>query len=235
MKRQLINTPVFRYERKFIDENSGLAETEHKIKLNPAGFSEIYSSRFVNNIYFDTPDYRFYLDNISGKSERVKIRIRWYGDLFGEIYKPVLEFKIKKGYLGRKLHFSLTPFLLNEDFNFQSLFTVFEKSKLPGWVFEELTGLGPTLLNSYRRKYFLSFNKHFRITLDDRLKYTNIERNNNTFSVGGINNRDIVVELKYDENKDNTAFNVSNHFSFRLSKNSKYVNGVEMLRKNVIL
>ena len=235
MEEHTKQTPGFRYERKFIDENSSLTETEHKIKINPAGFSEIYNSRFVNNIYLDTPDYRFYLDNVSGKSERKKIRVRWYGELFGEIYKPVLEFKIKKGYLGRKLHFNLSPFSLNEDFSLQSLLAVFERSELPGWVIEELTGLEPTLLNSYRRKYFLSFNKYFRITLDDRLKYTKIERNNNTFAEGSINNRDVVVELKYDENKDHMAFTVSNHFSFRLSRNSKYVNGVEMLTKNVIL
>ena len=64
MERQIEHTPGFRFERKFIDENSSLTETEHKIKHNPAGFSEIYHSRFVNNIYLDTPDYRFYLDNI---------------------------------------------------------------------------------------------------------------------------------------------------------------------------
>lgn len=234
MKQQEKHIPTFRYERKFIDENNSLVATEQKIKLNQAGFTEIYHSRFVNNIYLDSTDYRFYHDNVSGKSERIKIRIRWYGDLFGEVEKPILEFKIKKGYPGRKLHFELTPFLLNENFNFQLLQSVFEKSNLPEWVREELSELEPALLNSYRRKYFLSFNKLFRLTLDDQLKYISIAKNNNTFANERTNNSDVVVELKYDEKSDNIAFNVSNHFSFRLRKNSKYVNGIDILKENLV-
>ena len=44
---------IYRYERKFIFTNKTAREVETMIKLLKGGFSEIYSERFINNIYFD--------------------------------------------------------------------------------------------------------------------------------------------------------------------------------------
>lgn len=41
-----------------------------------------------------------YQDNLIGISDRMKVRIRWYGALLGLIEEPVLELKIKRGFLG---------------------------------------------------------------------------------------------------------------------------------------
>jgi hypothetical protein len=47
-----------------------------------------------------------YWDNVSGLSKRVKVRIRWYGDLYGHIQSPILEFKIRNNTLGSKVSFN---------------------------------------------------------------------------------------------------------------------------------
>jgi len=226
-----IKETAYRYERKFIAANKNLIEAVAIIKNNPSCFSEIYQSRHVNNIYFDTPDYTHYLDNISGQPDRKKIRIRWYGEIFGKTKSPVLEFKIKRGLVGKQLQFQLSPFSIDNNLNSNILSEVFSESGLPEWVLEDLEKHSPTLLNSYRRKYLLSFNKYFRITLDDQLLYTDIAKNNNTFSKQIKDDSAIIIELKYNEDKDSLASSVSNHFPFRLYKNSKYINGIELLKK----
>jgi len=86
----------FRYEKKFIIDQLCHQEIEQLIKHNPAMFSEIFYERRVNNLYLDSLDFTNYNENLSGITERLKIRIRWYGKVFGVIKKPTLELKIKK-------------------------------------------------------------------------------------------------------------------------------------------
>ncbi|MFT6321967.1 MAG: hypothetical protein ACJAT4_002902 [Granulosicoccus sp.] len=43
------------------------------------------------------------------------------------------------------------------------------------------------------------------------------------------NDTDVVMEMKYDVDDDQEAGKVSSAFPFRLTKNSKYVNGVDHL------
>ena len=95
MIADVLNPTSFRYERKFLVSELNRFEIESIVRLHPAIFSEIYHQRSVNNIYFDTMNVSNYLDNINGVKQRLKVRIRWYGDLFGFIDKSVLEFKIK--------------------------------------------------------------------------------------------------------------------------------------------
>ena len=83
------NTEKYRYERKFFISKLTKYEVESLIKLHPAMFSEIYFPRFVNNLYFDSFNMKSYFDSVDGSPNRRKIRIRWYGDLFGDIEKPV--------------------------------------------------------------------------------------------------------------------------------------------------
>ena len=91
------NSELFRYERKFKISEIDRNYVETLVKYHPAMFSEIFHERIVNNIYFDTLNMDYYYDNKSGSSKRMKVRIRWYGNQFGLIEKPVLELKIKDG------------------------------------------------------------------------------------------------------------------------------------------
>ncbi|MCK5822867.1 MAG: VTC domain-containing protein, partial [Bacteroidales bacterium] len=171
-----------RFERKFTISRLSKQEIELVIKQNSALFSEIFHQRYINNIYLDTPNLTFFFDNNIGKSNRKKIRIRWYGDMFGIISHPILEFKIKTGAAGRKLSFPLKSFNFDKNFSIDSLKQVFHNSNLPLWVLNQLNVLEPTLANRYKRKYFRSFDKNFRITIDSDITYANITSRINTFA-----------------------------------------------------
>ncbi len=224
-----------RYERKFYLQNFSFERAETIIKHNPARFTEIHQQRFINNIYFDTPKLTFFFDNVVGKSTRKKIRIRWYGELFGKIEKPVLEFKLKSGATGNKLSFPLIGFTLDKSFNQKTLKIIFDKSNLPDWVREDLFTVEPTLINRYSRKYFQSFDKRYRSTIDHQLKYVNVDRTFNYFTRTETDNSSVIVELKYSYEDDNKANLITNHFPFRITKSSKYVNGIESMRVGLAL
>ena len=222
------NQDISRYERKFVINDLTYAGIEQEARNHPAAFSEIFHQRFINNIYFDSNDLDFFYDNVSGKGSRKKARIRWYGDLFGNIEKPVLEFKVREGYLGNKLSFNLKPFVLDENFNWHLIKNIFNKSDLPDWANEILNHLSPALLNRYSRKYFLSFNGRFRLTIDSDLSYHAIEPTHNTF-LKSYHSDEFIVEVKYDFENDKDAPFITNNLPFRLTKSSKYVNGMEFL------
>ena len=222
-----VSSSLFRYERKFVVRGEHYAELESMVKLHPALFSEIFHQRYINNIYLDDDSFKNYRDNIDGSADRVKVRIRWYGDLFGSIEKPVLEFKIKKALVGRKESYKLAGFSLDESFNAQTLKTVFQNSNLPDKILESLRGLNPVLLNCYRRKYFLSKDKHYRITIDNELGYYQLKNNFNWFTNKMSDKDSTIIELKYAYDLDTKANTISSLFPFRMTKSSKYVNGVE--------
>ncbi len=222
----------FRFERKFtVPDNFSLKIIEQSIKRNKALFREVFHLRQVNNIYFDTAGYNDYFDNVLGVSDRKKIRVRWYGDTFGEIKKPVLEIKIKKGLVGDKWSYKLKPFVLNNDFNNDMIQQVFKSSELPLPILESVKIVNPTLLNSYSRQYFLSADNKFRVTLDFKLLYHKIDKRFNNFNFAPVPDKNKIVELKYGLLDDDRANAISTQFPFRLNKNSKYVNGINTIKQ----
>ena len=191
-------------------------------------FSEIFSKRFVNNIYFDSIDLKNYHDNVDGSTYRKKVRIRWYGDLFGTIEKPVLEIKTKNGLLGKKESFALAQFKLDEAFSFDNIKDDIDKADIPEIVSLELRSLEPVVVNRYCRKYFMCANTDYRITVDSGLLFYAVSSKNNSFLHRALND-EIILEVKYDEDKDDIVTNITSHFPFRLSKSSKYVTGINKL------
>lgn len=229
MSNELATSYKWRHERKFLILELSLQELESIVKLHPHMFLERYRKRFVNNIYFDSMMLKNYLCNVDGNSERIKVRIRWYGNLFGFIEKPVLELKIKNGMLGRKESFPLSPFSLDQHFATQKIMAIVKKSNVPDAVKKEMHYLEPVLLNRYKRKYYSSIDKNYRITIDSDMVFYNMGRHNNSFLSRMVDNQNLVLELKYDENMYRYVEEITNRFPFRFTKNSKYVNGVEML------
>lgn len=221
----------FRYERKFtVPDEQGISVVEQIILHNSYLFREVFHERQVNNIYFDTPGYSDYFDNVLGVWDRRKIRIRWYGDTFGVIEKPVLEIKIKKGLVGDKWSYKLNPFTLNNDFTSAMIQDIFKQSELPKPILESCKMVSPTLQNSYSRRYYLSADNRFRVTLDFKLIYRRIAGRFNNFNFTPKRDPNKIVELKYALNNDVDANAISTQFPFRLNKNSKYVNGINTIK-----
>ena len=229
MIADILNPTSFRYERKFLNSELNRYEIESLVKLHPAFFSEIHHQRFVNNIYFDTSNMSNYFDNVIGISQRLKVRIRWYGDLFGFIEKPVLELKIKKGFLGSKRKFPLDSFYLGCGYTLKAQQDIFAKSGVPDALTEYLKSLRFTLLNRYSRKYFESADHKFRITIDFDMEFYKIGTANNSFIEKFVDRKNTILELKYSDKHDEEARFITNHFPFRMTKSSKYVSGIEKL------
>lgn len=217
-----------RYEKKFVTRMP-YYEIERIIRLNPALFLGVFKERKINNIYLDGIDYKNYFDNLNGNSSRFKIRIRWYGETFGKI-EPRLELKIKNGEFGWKFIFPLKPFKLDNNFSAKFLQEeVLMKSKLPDWLAEQIKFFYPALLNFYKRKYFVSADGKYRITLDREMVFYRIKKNNNTFREKIIDNEHSIVELKYKRGDYKEAHWITQNLPFRISANSKYIKGIDVL------
>ena len=219
----------FRFERKFLISEYTYEEIEVLIRVHPASFREIYEQRYVNNIYLESHGWDSFFDNIEGHGKRTKVRARWYGDLMGKIARPILEFKSKRGLVGRKRSFGLQPFTLIEGFDQRDFSEVVDGSGLPADVLIDLCQLRPVLLNRYSRKYYQSADRKFRITLDSNLSFFRFLGCFRGHTVSSISPRTTILELKYSMKDDDGVSMITNLFPWRVSKSSKYVTGVELL------
>lgn len=219
--------PQHRYERKFVLSNIPKSEMVQRIKLHPALFREIFHTRRINNVYYDTEDLQFFEDNRIGIADRKKIRVRWYGETFSEAKNPKLEYKIKAGLLGDKYTFPLKPAEIAMPLNGEQFQENVLDNDLPNPVTEELKKLRPTLLNSYSRSYYQSADKKFRLTIDENLTYYKIDRIQSNFVRKHVEENLIILEMKYAPENDRLAGKISGAFPNRLDKSSKYVTGLE--------
>ncbi len=218
----------FRYERKFTAGHLSLHQVSHTIKFHPSFFREIFYKRQINNIYFDTYDLAFLKHNQIGIAERKKVRIRWYGIDISKVIDPVLEIKTKKGLVGDKWSYPLETFNLKDIFEPSFLKKVISGVNIPPIIKELFLPLKPTLINSYQRQYFQSFNKKYRITIDSELTYRKITTLFSISTPYPFKELHTIVELKYGLDADTNVDAISSKFPFRLDKSSKYVNGMEL-------
>jgi len=222
----------YRYERKFLVSSLSREEVESIIKLHPAIFGEIFHQRFVNNVYLDSCKLINYYDNIEGQSRRKKVRIRWYDNLFGKITKPVLEIKIKNGELGRKISHVLEPFEISQGTDLTSVCGLNQDllySSLPG-----IRSLVPTLLNRYSRKYFISHDGLYRITVDSDQSFSRIYGRGSASENHVEDHKSVVMEVKYSREQDMNAHTITSRFPFRMTKNSKYISGMQQTSQDLI-
>ena len=219
-----------RYERKFYVTELSPLEMLALIRHNPAVFREIFYKRFVNNLYLDTPDLRFYNENVVGADQRQKVRIRWYGDLLGEISQPTLEIKIKSGLIGTKRSYRLPPLQMKPGFKFVDWLALLRKSEVPDCLCSWLAQYQPSLINRYARQYFLSADKAFRATIDSEMCFGSLGRMADTLLRWAEGCPHTVMELKYPPEFEPAAADITSVLPFRVTKSSKYVNGIEAVR-----
>ncbi len=217
-----------RFERKIIESILDPRKIELIIKNHPALFKEIYHPRRINNIYLDTELKKDFNENEDGINKRKKIRIRWYNKTFGQI-KPSLEIKTKKGLISGKEVFELPILEINKEIKWNKIKKII-LDYAPERLKNEIKKRVPMLLNSYKRKYFISKDKRFRLTLDTELTVYKINKLKNNFLQKVSKKNNIIIELKYKPEHDEHASYIINHLPFRLDKNSKYVNGIKLIK-----
>jgi SPX domain protein involved in polyphosphate accumulation len=217
----------YRYERKFLVEGLDHRQAIMLIKRHPYMFYQPYPPRYINNFYLDTAEMGNYYDNVGGAEDRRKVRLRWYGELFGEIEKSTLEFKIKRGLVGTKRLYPFGGFPLGEGYNAGELRRLGRSSDLPEEIKVVLLTQEIVLLNRYYRYYFATRDNRFRLTVDTDLNYYRVGRYNNQFAHHQTDFRNVIVEMKYEKDLDLEAQRVSGFFPFRVTKSSKYVQGID--------
>lgn len=206
-----------RYERKYRVEQAHHQVVQAVIRQHPAGFRPLFPPRQINNLYFDTPDFVAFQDNVTGAPKRIKHRLRWYGDHFHEILNPVLEVKLKHNLVGWKNYHPL-PEGSYPASDFPIL--VEHCRRLLGKGLE----LQPVLFNTYRRSYWAAPALPFRLTIDTGLYFGPYQAHR--APVLPFEDAATVIEVKYDQQDDEATAFILQHLPFRLSKNSKYVTGI---------
>ncbi len=219
---------MYRYERKFHIEGLTRSQVEAVVRQNAGLFSEIYQRRWINNIYLDTWSLASYHENLIGCShDRVKYRIRWYGDLFGTVSQPVLELKVKHGEVNRKISYPLSSIAIPSGLSSRTLRELLSNCDAPATLRGQLLKLQPMIVNRYSRNYFLSIDRDFRLTIDSDIEFYDASREVRAMRFPEQDRGGIVLELKYPVEAATHANRISQQFPFRMTRSSKYVSGVE--------
>lgn len=218
----------YRYERKLLTEALLPRQVETLVRTHPMMFYSPYPPRQINSLYLDTADMENYYDNVAGAETRRKVRLRWYGTLKGPLAKPMLEIKVKHGLVGKKLSYPLAPLVLDGHFCNRALQEAADRSKLPTVVRDDLRTMSPVLLNCYQRSYHATRDGRFRVTVDCRQVFWKINGvTANALHHRQRNDRDVIVELKYGLDQEGQADRAASYFPFRVTRNSKYVQGID--------
>jgi hypothetical protein len=220
--------PNPRYERKFGADGFSLSECVALVRRHPALFREVYPSRMVNNVYLDSPTRTAYHDHLNGASVRLKHRVRWYGPLNSLVPGPVLERKFKSGLISGKDAHTLPDFRLNGLPLESTLTAVFDQARLPERLRNELRHLTPCLVNRYCRRYFLSADGRFRLTVDSDFRFGPV-RGTPVEVSAAVGVPRVVLELKFEAKHADQAEALTNALPMRLKRCSKFILGVEQL------
>tara|TARA_B110000240_G_C13476197_1_gene443189 strand:+ start:1210 stop:1896 length:687 start_codon:yes stop_codon:yes gene_type:complete len=215
MERVVNRIYKMRFEKKYIIDLSQLNKLRSAI-ISSKSFRINHAPQIVNNLYYDNNIYKAVHENLLGISNRIKYRIRWYGN--DQKIKAKFEKKCRKDMGNFKE--GNNQILLDENpwnVKVSDLPNLSEMNKLSALKIKNVNHFSPAVLNRYKREYYI--NKiGDRLTIDRDIIYRNC-RNGIT-----KNDSNIVVELKYNSEKINDG--LIDFFNLTISKNSKYVNGI---------
>jgi len=215
-----------RYELKFNAKSSSYCDVINAIETDGAFYHRPYEPRIINNIYFDTCDLDAFQQNVSGATSRSKLRLRWYGDTASP-ESSALELKLRRNRYGWKLQDPVKFGCSLLDFDYRELERLLIAQLDGEMALHLLHSPIPTLLNTYKRDYFLSADSKVRVTVDQEMRFFD-QRFSDRVSMNreGISPALIVVEYK--SAVENAADLEQAIKSVRLARtrNSKYVIGV---------
>jgi hypothetical protein len=217
-----------RLEIKLPLANRTSAGVDAAIRTHPIGFERLYPTRWVHNIYFDTPDLTCFYASMSGTSQRLKLRLRWYGEP-ADADRGALEWKWRRGALGRKW---VVPVDWGGNLEKQrwSALRMGFREDLGAKQRASFDALAlPTLLNRYRREYWISRDGSIRLTLDDQLSFVPQRSSLAPQIRGSIPwNRMRVLELKAPATSMDAVRHAARGFPYRPARFSKYTAGMEL-------
>ncbi len=185
-------------------------------------FKEIYNKRQINSIYFETKNFSDLIDTINGEKYRSKLRLRWYGNTFNNLTRPVLENKIKINNQNYKIKHNIDYVKFKNEISSDDIYNIVKDLKdLSSQSKFKIQTREPNLLVTYTRRYFMYNN--VRITLDTNLKSKDFYRKKKIAEKDFFKKNKIsIVEIKYNDNCFNDVKKITSYFSNRVGKFSKY-------------
>lgn len=215
-----------RHEVKFAAYQKDYPTLRHWLRMHPAGFQSPYPDRQINNVYFDTWDYRAYAENLAGVSERSKVRYRWYGSSLGPAAGS-LEVKQKRNHFGWKLRFRVAEAPYHEGDSWADIrFSLRRQLAAGGRLWLDHNPL-PVMLNRYQREYFETADRRIRATIDTRQRvYDQRAGGEPNFSRPAIMQDTLVVEFKFAREDRQLAVKLLANMPLRIGRHSKYMNAV---------
>jgi hypothetical protein len=100
-------------------------------------------------------------------------------------------------------------------------------SDLPAHIRHHLRTLNVVLCNSYQRWYYATYDQRCRVTVDQGMIYYRVRRFNNNFIHWVRDDTHVIMEMKYEKPFELQADRVAGFFPFRVTRNSKYITGIE--------
>ena len=215
-----------RYEVKLVFREVDLPLVRARLQLHPDAYRVAFPPRYVNSVYFDTADHACVHDNLTGISDRAKVRYRWYGDL-DCVSAGQLELKCKASQLGWKAIDPVkTPIDLAHS-TWREVWCALRDAAGPTlrpWL--EAHG-HPTLLVRYRRDYYESADRQLRLTVDTEIEgYEQVLQNAPNLTWPAPRCGRIVIELKADAERHRRISDALNAFGLPVERHSKYINGL---------
>ena len=217
-----------RFERKYPLTAAELVELRWWHRTHGRDFEATFGDRIVNNVYFDSPDWEHYADNLSGMSRRTKCRLRWYGE--AESADVVtFEAKHRRNATGHKEQHTLSAATLGlVDLPFARLYARL-RPLLPGELRLHLDeGHRPALFNRYRREYYAA-PSGVRMTVDTGIVYAPVQGGSLRTLRPMPSAAPTVVEIKYPSSRRAQAEAALRRMPFRATRSSKYAIGVDHL------
>ncbi len=219
-----------RHEMKFVSFAGNLALVLNWVKMNPGMFFQPYPDRWVNNVYFDSYHYGAFQDNLTGVSQRTKIRYRWYGQSL-QPGPGRLEVKKKRNLYGWKLTQNIKerPYVAGNrwrDVQSNLLNSLDADKKI--WLQENPF---PILINQYHRRYFISEDQKIRITVDTKqMVFDQRYKSVPNFKRQALISETLILEVKFDRQDNQLGSELIDSLPIRVSRNSKYAIGAFAIR-----
>ncbi len=221
-----------RYELKFTTSSAHLFLARRWIRLHPEAFRTAFQPRQINSIYLDTPRLHDLNANLIGHRQRRKIRVRWYGQNAHQAENPILELKMREGYLGDKKRIALdSPINLTHSWQ-EIIAQIYQAAtgKEPAWRQILHPQIHATIINQYQREYYVSPDGQLRLTLDFQQSAYNQRLSltpNLKFKVQQPDQ--LVIELKGSPEVSERLETAAFHLPIRRNRNSKYINAMQAL------
>ena len=216
-----------RFEIKFVDYETKMPQILQWVRMHNARFRKHYPDRTIHNIYFDTHDYEAFSENLSGASNREKLRYRWYGKSITP-QAGRLEFKKRRNLLGWKEICNIKAAPYTEGARWRDITNrlkqqVTHRERL--WLHSNPF---PVLTNVYNRKYFISGDGLIRLTLDTGFKVWDQRfKSTPNFKHASHVAATVVIEIKSDHRHGKIVSSIVQGLPARVGRHSKYITGIK--------